>query len=468
MRSTKRPAAQPPELPGYRFLQHLGSGGFADVFLYEQDLPRRKVAVKVLLRAAIDDGVQDRFVSEANAMAQLSTHPSIVTIYFAGVSPDGRPCLVMEYCPRPSLGVRFRRERIPVPEVLRIGIRLASAVETAHAAGILHRDIKPANVLVTDYGWPALTDFGISGQLDTPGDAAEGLSVAWSAPEMFSTQPRSDVQTDCYSLGATVYALLAGRSPFEIPMGNNATPALISRIERNPVPPTGRDDVPVVLEQLLARSMHKRPEARFRSALEFAQALQGVEMAMGLPTTSIDVMETEVRGHDDEDRTDATRVRGVRDLGDSVSDSTHTRIMEPTEQRPMTRWGVLIGVALVVVTIGVIAGVLLFGEKPDPVVTRPTAGTVDETDAPAAPPEAPTDLACTTVDSELTCTWDQPRGDEPVTAWSWSWTEDPADQSTVVEPSFTVEVPKGRSPCVQVSAIADSGRVSSPARKCAG
>ena len=95
-------------------------------------------------------------------MAQLSHHPSIVTIYHAAIAADGRPFLVMEYCSRPGLAERYRQERISVAEALRIGIRLASAVETAHRAGILHRDIKPANVLTTDFGWPALTDFGIA------------------------------------------------------------------------------------------------------------------------------------------------------------------------------------------------------------------------------------------------------------------------------------------------------------------
>ena len=147
----KRPSGTPPELHAYRPVSHLGSGGFADVYLYEQDLPRLRVAVKVLIESVVNADVQQRFVAEANAMAMLSAHPSIVTIYFAGIAPDGRPCIVMEYCPRPNLSVRYRRETIPVHEALRIGVRLASAVETAHRAGILHRDIKPANVLVTEY-----------------------------------------------------------------------------------------------------------------------------------------------------------------------------------------------------------------------------------------------------------------------------------------------------------------------------
>ena len=102
----RRPPSSPPDLPGYTPLGLLGSGGFADVFLYEQRLPRRKVAVKVLLADDIDVGTRAQFVAEANLMARLSAHPFIVTIFHADVSADGRPYFVMEYCSGPSLSER--------------------------------------------------------------------------------------------------------------------------------------------------------------------------------------------------------------------------------------------------------------------------------------------------------------------------------------------------------------------------
>src|SRR5699024_4522034 len=189
---SRRPPSSPPQIPGLTYLNLLGSGGFADVFLYEQELPRRKVAVKALLAQAVTPEGRAQFAGEANLMAQLSTHPSIVTIYQAATTEDGRPYLVMEYCPRPNLSARYRRERIGVAEALRIAVRLAGAVETAHRAGILHRDIKPANVLTTDYGWPALTDFGISvagGSTDDTDQA--GMSIPWAAPNSSSRTPRA-------------------------------------------------------------------------------------------------------------------------------------------------------------------------------------------------------------------------------------------------------------------------------------
>ena len=203
----RRAPSTPPELPGYTSMGLLGSGGFADVFLYEQKLPRRQVAVKVLLTEELGRDTRAQFVAEANLMAQLSAHPFIVTIFHADVSTDGRPYFVMEYCSGPSLAERYKRQPFTIEDALRTGVRLAGAIATAHAAGILHRDIKPANVLTNDYGWPALTDFGISSNLDGElpvhtvtapeasatgsGQSAVGMSVPWSPPEMFEDDPQA-------------------------------------------------------------------------------------------------------------------------------------------------------------------------------------------------------------------------------------------------------------------------------------
>ncbi|WP_433776723.1 protein kinase domain-containing protein [Microbacterium sp. gxy059] len=286
---TRRVASSPPEIAGFTALQVLGSGGFADVFLYEQKLPRRRVAVKVLLPDRISTSAA-QFTAEANVMAMLSTHPSIVTIYQAGVADDGRPYLVMEYCPRPNLQVRYRREAFSIGEALHTGIPVAAAVETAHRAGVLHRDIKPANILVTEYNRPALTDFGIASTSAQP-DESQGVSIPWSPPEAFADPPRSGVESDVYQLGATLFTLLAGRSPFEVPGQSNASAALIDRIERLPLPAFERDDVPASLRAVLERAMAKDASARFPSAVAFARALQKVQIELGHPVTPIDILD---------------------------------------------------------------------------------------------------------------------------------------------------------------------------------
>ncbi|MFE5672002.1 serine/threonine-protein kinase [Agromyces sp. NPDC056523] len=306
----RRTPSSPPDLPGYTPLGLLGSGGFADVFLYEQRLPRRKVAVKVLLADDIDAGTRAQFVAEANLMARLSAHPFIVTIFHADVSADGRPYFVMEYCSGPSLSERYKRQPLTVEDALRTGIRLSGAVATAHAAGILHRDIKPANVLTNDYGWPALSDFGISSDLEgdlpvhtmsflsDPGAtgsgtgsdrAAVGMSVPWSPPELFEDDPRPDTRSDVFALAATVHTLLAGRTPFEVPGRSNGPLDLIGRIERGRITPIGRDDVPASLESVLATGMAVHREDRSQSAVEFGRALQRIELELGYSVTGIEV-----------------------------------------------------------------------------------------------------------------------------------------------------------------------------------
>jgi serine/threonine protein kinase len=272
----------PPDLPGYCFIKHIGSGGDAQVYLYEQNLPHRKVAVKVLNESALSEAARHRFTAEANVTADLA-HRHIVQVFDASVTADGRPYIVMPYYPQPNLSVRARRSHFSVADVLRIGIQIGSAVETSHRRDVLHCDIKPQNILTDSYGEPALTDFGIA--TTKGGDGPEGLSVPWSPPEiLYGTSP-GDQRADVYSLGATLWHLLVGRSPFEQPGGDNGTFALMGRIKSDPPPRTQRADVPDSLERLLRQAMAKDPAARPQSAMELIRGLQSVEQELRLPLT---------------------------------------------------------------------------------------------------------------------------------------------------------------------------------------
>lgn len=313
--SRKRPAAPPPRIDGFNYVRVLGSGGFADVYLYQQDRPRRQVAVKVLHAGLKTEGARRAFESEANLMAQLSTHPYIVTIYEADITPDGHSYLAMEYCSRPSLDLRYRKERFRLQEALAIGIQVASAVETAHRAGIAHRDIKPANVLVTDYNRPALTDFGISGIIggDPEEDGNDGaMSVPWSPPESFASSSTDGVLVDVWALGATVYTLLAGHSPFAVPGADNSNAEMINRISNTPLPRLGRADVPEALQLALATAMAKNPAARYPSAYAFGLALQRIQAELSLSVTAFEVMGDPIQDDSDSDEeVEATRLRGI-------------------------------------------------------------------------------------------------------------------------------------------------------------
>ncbi|MGC0271765.1 serine/threonine-protein kinase [Pseudactinotalea sp. Z1739] len=507
-----RPPSQPPQIPGFTYERLLGSGGFADVFLYTQQLPRRSVAVKVLLAPTTDAASREQFVAEANVMAQLSAHPSIVTIYHADTADDGRPYLMMEYCPRPNLSVRYRTAPLGVAEALRIGVRLGGAVETAHRAGILHRDIKPANVLTTDYGWPALTDFGISVvQHASEESEAVGMSIPWSAPEFFDEHAERGTPGDIYALAATVYTLLAGRSPFELREGKNSALDIIGRIERDPLPPLLRDDVPHSLEQVLQRGMAKAPEQRFGTAAEFARALQRVEQELQLAQTSLDLPDTSwIQVPDTVGEDLRTRVRSVVEIpaaprtGGNAVDTEATRVRTPAvvpaadsagapaqagrdgpphagvgpdqeaggnERRGRRlRWLTLAASILVIL---VVSGVVIYGaaNAPDdpPPPTDPTTAPPDPPVTDASRPGPPEQLTGQRVEGEdeVTFTWRAPEFDADL-AYAWRQVAG-ADTGTerITETEITLtDVPERV--CVEVAAISvESSRLSEWSEACA-
>jgi eukaryotic-like serine/threonine-protein kinase len=357
-----------PAIPGFEFLQLLGSGGFADVYLYEQQWPNQKVAIKVV-RADVPLTEREKamFTSEANAMARLADHPYIVSVMTAGTtSPEegSRPFLVMRYCPPPDLGARVQAQPMSVPDAVSTGIKLASAIETAHRSGIIHRDIKPSNVLVTPYHEPALTDFGIAGRLhEIEGDHEVRISYPWSPPELLDGRSNGSVASDVYSLGATIWNLLVGRSPFSIPNGDNSSRALSARILHSTPPRTQRPDVPPALDQLLAACLSKAPEHRPGSALELARSLQRIEAQAGFSRTPIAVegdrpdQATQVASVDDSDQTQlkpVSVVSGSAPREVATPGAATPAAWSPPARRwwtePLVRWGAAI-VALLVVAL---------------------------------------------------------------------------------------------------------------------
>ncbi len=516
---TRRPPSPPPELDGYAVTRLLGSGGFADVYLYDQLLPRRPVAVKVLIPGAADGELLAQFDAEANLMAALSTHPAIVTIHQAGIAGDGRPYLVMEYCSRPNLSVRYRAERMSVAEVLRIGVRLAGAVETAHRAGILHRDIKPANVLTTDFGHPALSDFGISVHSSMPSvsGGTVGMSIPWTAPEVFAEGTGGDERADIYSLAASLYTVLARRSPFDRPGGPNGSADLVNRIRNSPVPALGRPDVPASLERVLARAMDKNPGARYRTALDFARALQQVETEMRLAPTPADVLD------EDPDAMDAavgegpaTRIRSLTVIDPQPEpapppaarpggpeDTTRriavaggvpvygpptiqapARDASPTEtvargpvvvpqapvDRPLRAAPLLIGGGVLVTLVALVLVLVLTrgSETPTSPETRDTITASADVDPIGASAPSPADLAGGVQGARVVFTWTNP-DPKPGDAFVWNRTEAgaPAERHRTDELRASV-IGTGRV-CLAVSLVREDGTSSAqPATACAG
>ena len=302
-----------PHLEGAEFIRFLGAGGFADVFLYRQDMPRREVAVKVI-RSGASAAQKQKFQAESDLMAKFGAHPAVLSLYAAGRLRDGRAYLTMEYCPPPHLGKRFSTTSpMRVEQALEITIKIAGAVETIHRAGYLHRDIKPANILLTAFGHPVLTDFGIAISQDTPADRVDSaFSPYWAPPEQQLNRPLTPA-SDVYSLAATTYTMLAGRPPHVdmTPGARNDPASILKRLHHGSIAPIGRNDVPAALERVLFTAMSKRPSDRFASAMAFARALRQIQSSLGLPLTNIDVWEDQPVIATDGSDDDATRLRPV-------------------------------------------------------------------------------------------------------------------------------------------------------------
>ncbi|WP_084105099.1 serine/threonine-protein kinase [Demequina sp. NBRC 110056] len=369
----RRATAQPPVLPGYSYIRPLGSGGFADVFLYEQDMPRRVVAVKVLADDAVNPAVLRTFNAETDILARLSAHPSIVTIHQASISADGRPYFVMEYCPD-NMSARYKKRPLDVAQVLDAGVRVAAALETAHRSGVLHRDIKPSNVLLTTMGAPALADFGIAAAMARADDTPEvfAMSVPWSSPEVLQGELTGSIPSEVWSLGATLHTLLAGRAPFEPDSGERLPrEKLQRRIIAAPYAPPERDDLGDRLQVALARTMLKRPEDRFSSMAELAQELRWAQYELGQSPTAFDVVDASwasasapVDFEQDTSRgpvistvqQDSRRAERAKALASSQR-LREQRAAESTPQRSSTRAGV-IGAIAGAATVGVVVAVL--------------------------------------------------------------------------------------------------------------
>lgn len=334
---TDAPPDAPP-IPGMTHRAFLGAGGFADVFRYEQQIPRRDVAIKIIRRNA-GPAARRRFEAEANLMARLSSHPSILSVYGAGSVEDERHYLMMEYCPPPNLGKRVSAQPLSVARALETGIQIAGAVETIHRAGYLHRDIKPANILLTSFNRPVLTDFGIATPLDeqSTDDEFGGASPPWAPPEQQLDQGPLLPAADVYALAATVFTLLSGRSPHLDPTGagRNDQLSMLDRALHRPVPAIGRQDVPPQLERVLTTAMAKRPEDRYSTAIAFARALQQIQTDLHMTTTPIDVMEEEPVGTNRSgEGPDATVLRPVTSIDPDGQGAT---VPGPTRPVPGVR-----------------------------------------------------------------------------------------------------------------------------------
>ncbi|WP_280345486.1 protein kinase domain-containing protein [Nocardia abscessus] len=267
---------------GFEDAVEIGRGGFSVVYRCWQPGLDRTVAVKVLT-AELDAGNQERFLREQRAMGRLTGYPNVVTVLEAGATESGWPYLVMPYYPLGSLDAWIRKNGpLAAENVVGLGVKIAGALAGAHRLGIVHRDVKPGNVLLTEYGEPALTDFGIAhiaGGFQTAAGTLTG-SPAFTAPEVLEGEAPTPA-ADVYGLGATLFCALTGHAAFERRSGENVVTQFL-RITTRPMPDLREngvaDDVSAAVEAAMSRDRHERP-----SAAALGESLRQVRRRLEFP-----------------------------------------------------------------------------------------------------------------------------------------------------------------------------------------
>jgi eukaryotic-like serine/threonine-protein kinase len=259
----------------YRLERELGAGGMATVYLAEDVRHGRKVAVKVLRPELSAILGSERFLKEIEVTARLQ-HPHVLPLFDSGAA-DGRLFYVMPYVEGETLRARLEHERpLPIADALRISTELADALQYAHERGVVHRDIKPENILLQN-GHALVADFGIALAVEQAGGqrmTQTGISLgtpAYMSPEQAMGEREIGPRADIYALGAVAYEMLVGEAPFT---GPNAQAILAQVLTADPPRPSAhRRSVPAHVDAAVQTALQKLPADRWRSASEFAAAL---------------------------------------------------------------------------------------------------------------------------------------------------------------------------------------------------
>ena len=265
---------------GFDDVVEVGRGGFGVVYRATQVGLGRVVAVKVL-EAGVDED-RARFAREQQAMARLTGHPNIVAVLQVGQTESGFPFLVMPYCGQGCWQERIARLGVlAVDEVLRVGVKIAGALASAHRLEVVHGDVKPANILLTDYGQAALSDFGIArvaGAFQSANGVLAG-TPAFCAPELLGGQAISPA-SDVYGLAASLFAGATGHAAFERRRGEQVV-AQFLRIAADPLPDAREygvdDELAAVIQAAMVRAPGDRP-----TAIELGERLRVVQSRLGL------------------------------------------------------------------------------------------------------------------------------------------------------------------------------------------
>ena len=350
----------------YRLVSALGNGGMGTVWLAEDDLLSRQVAVKEISPPADmteheRELLRERTLREARTAARLG-HPNVVTI-FDVVEDDGRPWIVMELVPSRSLRDVVDAEGPLSPQqAAGVGLQILAALRAAHALGIMHRDVKPGNVLIAADGRAVLADFGIARTQDSTALTTSGVLVgspSYIAPERARGE-RGGPESDLWSLGATLYALVEGRPAYD---RAGPLPTLMAVVNEDPDPPSRAGVLWPVIRGLLDHVPSRRldPDETERMLRQVAEAAARPNTA---PFPAVPPAD------------DGAAAVGRTRAGSNLESAEHTRTLRPwdgvlpAEPEPEPESGVL-------------------APEPGVLADEPDAGALPDPPGPQARPEEP-------------------------------------------------------------------------------
>ena len=264
------------DLARYQVVRLLGRGGMGEVYLAEDRVLNRQVAIKFVAPDRISDPeARRRLLHEARSAAGLD-HEGICAVFEAGPTTDGRDCIVMQYVQGETLTDALRAGPLRAERALDLCKRIAEALQAAHRQGVVHRDLKPGNIIITPSGRPKLLDFGIAKLVPTPeaiehastvsGVTTKGTIVgtpSYMSPEQIA-QRSVDGRSDLFSLGAVLYECLTGRRAFDKP---STFETIADVLHLQPIRPSAlRPELTEEHDRLCLRLLAKDPAERFQSA----------------------------------------------------------------------------------------------------------------------------------------------------------------------------------------------------------
>ncbi len=346
----------------YRIVRRLGSGGMATVYLAEDEVLGRRVAIKILSgRYANDEQFIERFRREAKSAAGLS-HPNIVSIYDRGEA-EGTYYIAMEHLDGRTLKqLVLARGPAPVKVAIEYARQILAALRFAHRNGIVHRDIKPHNVIVDAEGRAKVTDFGIA-RAGAASQVTEAGSIVGTAQYLSPEQARGgaiDQRSDLYSVGIVLYEMLTGKVPFT---GDTPVEIAMKHLSETPEPPSSkREEIPHELDLVVMRALAKDPDDRYQSAEEMDADLHRISRGLGVSRRTEEAATAIISAPPSAMPTTVTRAATtVRDRPPPAPPVYYDYEEPPRRRRPIWPWLL----ALLLVAAAVVAGFLVYDQIQD-------------------------------------------------------------------------------------------------------